>query len=234
MNAPKETLRVRLASALDAGIDGITLSAGLHLGSFALIADHPRFRDAKLGIIVSSLRALQLFLRKNARLGRAARLHRRRGAAGRRAPRFRHRRLGAIRSAHHRHRDPAVSESRTTRHPGDSGRRHFHRQRRGFLSRNRRRRGAGGDAFHGDARMRPAGQGQAGILQGERRGHRGQHDLADRLPDAHAQKQPGDRRRHPAQLRGLRLPARRHRQLRLHHGLQPRSRRASGARRRCR
>jgi nitronate monooxygenase len=70
MNAPRETLRVRLSSALDAGIDGITLSAGLHLGSFALIADHPRFRDAKLGIIVSSLRALQLFLRKNARLGR--------------------------------------------------------------------------------------------------------------------------------------------------------------------
>ena len=70
MNAPRDTLRVRLSSALDAGIDGITLSAGLHLGSFALIADHPRFRDAKLGIIVSSLRALQLFLRKNARLNR--------------------------------------------------------------------------------------------------------------------------------------------------------------------
>jgi nitronate monooxygenase len=70
MNAPRETLRVRLTAALDAGIDGITLSAGLHLGSFAQIEDHPRFRDAKLGIIVSSLRALQLFLRKNARLGR--------------------------------------------------------------------------------------------------------------------------------------------------------------------
>jgi nitronate monooxygenase len=70
MNAPRDTLRVRLVSALDAGIDGITLSAGLHLGSFALIEDHPRFRDAKLGIIVSSLRALQLFLRKNARLNR--------------------------------------------------------------------------------------------------------------------------------------------------------------------
>ncbi len=70
MNAPRETLRVRLCGALDAGIDGITLSAGLHLGSFALIEDHPRFRDAKLGIIVSSLRALQLFLRKNARLNR--------------------------------------------------------------------------------------------------------------------------------------------------------------------
>src|SRR3569832_1649581 len=70
MNAPRETLRMRLSAALDAGIDGITLSAGLHLGSFALIEDHPRFRDAKLGIIVSSPRALALFLRKNARLQR--------------------------------------------------------------------------------------------------------------------------------------------------------------------
>ncbi len=70
MNAPRQTLRVRLSAALDAGIDGITLSAGLHLGSFALIEDHPRFRDAKLGIIVSSLRALQVFLRKNAKLNR--------------------------------------------------------------------------------------------------------------------------------------------------------------------
>jgi len=70
MNAPRETLRVRMSSALDAGIDGITLSAGLHLGSLALIQDHPRFRDAKLGIIVSSPRALALFLRKNAKLDR--------------------------------------------------------------------------------------------------------------------------------------------------------------------
>jgi nitronate monooxygenase len=70
MNAPKETLRVRLRAALDAGIDGITLAAGLHLGSFALIEDHPRFRDAQLGIIVSSLRALQLFLKKSARTQR--------------------------------------------------------------------------------------------------------------------------------------------------------------------
>ncbi len=70
MNAPRETLRVRMRAALDAGIDGITLAAGLHLGSFALIEDHPRFRDARLGIIVSSLRALQLFLRKTARTNR--------------------------------------------------------------------------------------------------------------------------------------------------------------------
>jgi nitronate monooxygenase len=70
MNAPRETLKVRLTAALDAGIDGITLAAGLHLGSFGLIEDHPRFRDAKLGIIVSSLRALQIFLRKSARTNR--------------------------------------------------------------------------------------------------------------------------------------------------------------------
>ena len=70
MNAPKDTLRVRLRTAMDHGIDGITLAAGLHLGSFALIEDHPRFRDVRLGIIVSSLRALQLFLKKNARLNR--------------------------------------------------------------------------------------------------------------------------------------------------------------------
>ena len=70
MNAPKETLRVRMRTALDRGIDGITLAAGLHLGSFALIEDHPRFRDAKLGIIVSSVRALSLFLKKSSRTGR--------------------------------------------------------------------------------------------------------------------------------------------------------------------
>ncbi|WP_230970476.1 nitronate monooxygenase [Nitrogeniibacter aestuarii] len=70
MNSPKETLKVRLSAALDAGIDGITLAAGLHLGSFSLIEDHPRFRDAKLGIIVSSLRALQLFIKKSARTNR--------------------------------------------------------------------------------------------------------------------------------------------------------------------
>jgi nitronate monooxygenase len=70
MNAPKETLRVRMRAAMDSGIEGITLAAGLHLGSFSLIEDHPRFHDVKLGIIVSSLRALQLFLKKSERTGR--------------------------------------------------------------------------------------------------------------------------------------------------------------------
>ncbi len=70
MNAPKETLKVRMEAAMDAGIEGITLAAGLHLGSFALIENHPRFRDVQLGIIVSSVRALQLFLKKSSRTGR--------------------------------------------------------------------------------------------------------------------------------------------------------------------
>ncbi len=70
MNAPRETLTTRLKSAMDAGIDGITLAAGLHLSTFSYIADHPRFRDVYLGIIVSSKRALELFLKKNQKFNR--------------------------------------------------------------------------------------------------------------------------------------------------------------------
>ncbi len=70
MNNAKDTLSSRLNAALDAGIDGISLSAGLHLNSFALIANNPRFRSAKLGIIVSSLRALRLFLQRSTRFNR--------------------------------------------------------------------------------------------------------------------------------------------------------------------
>ncbi len=70
MNNPRETLQARLIGALDGGIDGISLGAGLHLGSFDLIKDHPRFNDVKLGIIVSSARALKLFLKRTARINR--------------------------------------------------------------------------------------------------------------------------------------------------------------------
>lgn len=70
MSAPRETLKARLEGVMDAGADGITLSAGLHLSSFQLIADHPRFNEIKLGTIVSSARALGLFLRKATRTGR--------------------------------------------------------------------------------------------------------------------------------------------------------------------
>lgn len=70
MGEPRETLRARLSGALDAGVDGITLSAGLHLGSFKLIESHARFRDAFLGIIVSSLRALKPFLHSAAKVSR--------------------------------------------------------------------------------------------------------------------------------------------------------------------
>ena len=70
MNNPKETLKARLSAAMDAGIDGITLAAGLHLGTVDLIRAHSRFRDVSLGIIVSSLRALTLFLKRAARAER--------------------------------------------------------------------------------------------------------------------------------------------------------------------
>ncbi|MDR1310778.1 MAG: nitronate monooxygenase [Burkholderiaceae bacterium] len=70
MNAPRNTLQVRLTAALDAGIDGITLAAGLNHSSFHLISEHPRFRSAMLGIIVSSVRALQIFIRRNVKLNR--------------------------------------------------------------------------------------------------------------------------------------------------------------------
>ncbi|MBS4769402.1 MAG: nitronate monooxygenase [Burkholderiales bacterium] len=70
MNDSLSTLKVRLNSALDAGIDGITLSAGLHLSSFKLMQENKRFNDALLGIVVSSTRALNLFLKKTASLGR--------------------------------------------------------------------------------------------------------------------------------------------------------------------
>jgi nitronate monooxygenase len=70
MGAPSATLAARLRGALDGGIDGVTLSAGLHNGTLKLIADHPRFRDVNIGIIVSSLRALKIFLRSGARVDR--------------------------------------------------------------------------------------------------------------------------------------------------------------------
>ncbi|MHB0938774.1 MAG: nitronate monooxygenase [Armatimonadota bacterium] len=70
MGNPRGTLQVRLAAAMDAGIDGLTLGAGLHLGSLELIKDHPRLHDVKLGVIVSSARALKLFLHRAAKAGR--------------------------------------------------------------------------------------------------------------------------------------------------------------------
>jgi NAD(P)H-dependent flavin oxidoreductase YrpB (nitropropane dioxygenase family) len=55
---------------MDAGVEGITLSAGLHLGSMELMKDHSRFRDVLLGIIVSSARALRPFLKRAAKYKR--------------------------------------------------------------------------------------------------------------------------------------------------------------------
>lgn len=70
MGAAADTLSTRLKAALDAGIDGITLSAGLHNGTLKLIKGHPRFHDVKIGIIVSSVRALKIFLRSAIKLDR--------------------------------------------------------------------------------------------------------------------------------------------------------------------
>ena len=68
--SPLELLEARLKACLDAGADGISLSAGLHTSSMKIMSDHPRFRDAKIGIVVSSWRALKLFLRAASRVDR--------------------------------------------------------------------------------------------------------------------------------------------------------------------
>ena len=73
MNSAQDTLRTRLNAALDGGIDGITLSAGLHMSSMKLMQDNPRFREALIGIIVSSTRALQIFMKRAAALTQARR-----------------------------------------------------------------------------------------------------------------------------------------------------------------
>jgi len=70
MNGAIETLKVRLCSAMDAGIDGLTLAAGLNLRTLDLIQEHPRFRDVKIGLIISSVRALSIFLKRAMRLDR--------------------------------------------------------------------------------------------------------------------------------------------------------------------
>ena len=75
MAEPAATLRARLIGAMDGGIDGITLAAGLHTGTLKLIEDHPRFRDVNIGIIVSSARALKIFLRSSKRVQRYPRLY---------------------------------------------------------------------------------------------------------------------------------------------------------------
>jgi NAD(P)H-dependent flavin oxidoreductase YrpB (nitropropane dioxygenase family) len=70
MNNSAATLKVRLEAAMDAGIDGITLAAGLNLRTLDLMSGHERFRDVKIGIIISSVRALSIFLKRAVRLER--------------------------------------------------------------------------------------------------------------------------------------------------------------------
>jgi nitronate monooxygenase len=227
MNAPRETLRARLKAALDGGIDGITLAAGLHLGSFGLIEDHPRFRDAKLGIIVSSLRALQLFLKKSARTNRLPDYVVIEGplAGGH---------LGFGMDWAQYDLATIVAEIREWMKAEQldiplipAGGIFTGSDAVAFLE-TWARRGAGGDALHRAKECGLPEDVQAGILQGRRVRYRGKHHFTHRLSHAHAEEQPRHRRRHPPQLRGLRLPARLQRQLPVHRGLQPRSGAASG------
>jgi nitronate monooxygenase len=68
--SPQDILEVRLNAILDAGADGISLSAGLHGHSMRIMSNHPRFRDIKIGIVVSSWRALKIFLRSTGKVNR--------------------------------------------------------------------------------------------------------------------------------------------------------------------
>lgn len=68
--SPVEILQTRLIAALDAGVDGLSLSAGLHGHSLRLMSEHPRFREVKIGIVVSSWRALKIFLRSARKVNR--------------------------------------------------------------------------------------------------------------------------------------------------------------------
>jgi nitronate monooxygenase len=70
MGNPLETMRARVKACMDGGADGITLSAGLHTNTLKQIEDLSRFRDMKIGIIVSSSRALKIFLRSASRVNR--------------------------------------------------------------------------------------------------------------------------------------------------------------------
>lgn len=70
MRDSASTLKARLAAAMDAGIDGLTLAAGLNIRTLDLIKDHPRFKDVNIGIIISSLRALTIFLKRAIKLDR--------------------------------------------------------------------------------------------------------------------------------------------------------------------
>ena len=70
MRSSSDTLRTRLSAAMDAGIDGVTLAAGLNLRTLDLIKDHPRFHDVNLGIIISSTRAFSIFMKRAVKLQR--------------------------------------------------------------------------------------------------------------------------------------------------------------------
>ena len=95
-NAAGDAARAPRRRRWTPGIDGITLSAGLHLGSLALIDDHPRFRDvqSRHHRLVAARAAAVPAQERPPRS--PARLHHRRRPARRRAPGLRPR-LGELR-----------------------------------------------------------------------------------------------------------------------------------------
>ena len=206
MNASLETLRARLLGALDAGVDGISLSAGLHAGSFALMSGHPRFRDACLGVVVSSRRALNLFMRKSAKTGRLPDYVVVEGplAGG-------HLGFGAdwqrfsladivrdVKGWLHENalRIPVIAaggvftDGRCADDHGGGRGRH-----------------SGRDALCGDEGVGAARRRQAALLRRAGGGHRGQRHFADGLSDEDAQVESRDQRRAQAAVRGLRVHA---------------------------
>ena len=74
------------------------------------------------------------------------------------------------------------------------------------ISRSRRGGGAAGNALHRDHGCGLPAEVKQKYFKANGGGHRGQHDLAHGLSDAHAEKEPGYRRWHPSELRGLWLP----------------------------
>ena len=110
--AARETLRARIACDGRRALTASPSRRAASRRSLALVQDHPRFRDVKFGIIVSSLRAAAAVSAQNRAAQPASGLHRRGRPLCRRPSRFRHG-LGAVMiSRRHRQRDFTSISSR--------------------------------------------------------------------------------------------------------------------------
>ena len=144
-------------AAHEGGIDGdYAVRRTLHNGSLKLMADQPRFRDVKIGIIVSSVRALKIFLRNaptacNRLPTTSLSKDRWQGA-----PRI-WRGLARIQSQGYRDRgDLDFLKKEELEYPGLARRRYFYRHGCGRVPAAGRRRRATRDPVYGHRRMRTA------------------------------------------------------------------------------